>query len=448
MPTQTGAGSIGIGIGIGPSEGGGGTVSPPPPPPATGPTACLATAQSPTSILVVWTAAQDTETSHVVERSDVGAGGPFTQIADVAPATTEEYLDSTVSDNTQYWYRVAGKNAGGLSPYSNVDDATTPNVPSQVPAAPSDLQATANGTTIDLTWTDNSGAADDQEDTFHIERSLDGSTGWAEIGTVAQDVTTYQDAGLDESTEYFYRVRGQNAVGFGGYSNTANATTGSGLLDPLQIFGAALEFWGESVKQGGTGLLAQVTDFSANANDATQSTQASQPLIETGADGNPEWIFDGVDDFLVLGTPIDLGAGDMHLWFLVEPTASGGAASRTTIGNSTTATNGQFRTITSFANYQWHASGDSLTAFGIPISGQYVAIRASRVSGTAEVYQDGVQSGTGGALIGNMIWNTISENDFGLYMGAIRLVVAVQGTITAQQITDMDAYVDSLMAGP
>ncbi len=87
---------------------------------------------------------------------------------------------------------------------------------------PSALGATpVSPAQINLAWTDNSAGVD----TFSIERSPNGSTGWAEIGTTAATVVTYQSTGLAAATIYYYRVRAVSGGVYSGYSSTANATT-------------------------------------------------------------------------------------------------------------------------------------------------------------------------------------------------------------------------------
>jgi len=94
--------------------------------------------------------------------------------------------------------------------------------PADPPLAPSGLTATATGSSvIDLAWTDNS----DDETGFKIERSLNGSTGWTQIGTAAADATSYSDTGLSSGTAYYYRVRAYNTYGNSAYSASANDTT-------------------------------------------------------------------------------------------------------------------------------------------------------------------------------------------------------------------------------
>src|SRR5206468_1196965 len=62
---------------------------------------------------------------------------------------------------------------------------------------------------------------------FIIERSLDGSTGWAAVtgSPAAANSTSFSDTTVSASTQYFYRVRATNSVGDSNNSNTANATT-------------------------------------------------------------------------------------------------------------------------------------------------------------------------------------------------------------------------------
>ena len=42
---------------------------------------------------------------------------------------------------------------------------------------------------------------------YLVQRSANGTSGWAQVGTTGQDVTSFSDTGLAASTTYFYRVR-------------------------------------------------------------------------------------------------------------------------------------------------------------------------------------------------------------------------------------------------
>lgn len=94
---------------------------------------------------------------------------------------------------------------------------------SAVTTAPEELTATAEGTVITLTWSDNS----DNATTFKIERSASADSGFAEIGTSGKNRTNYKDqTGLSCNTTYYYRVSAGNTAGYSDASNTADATTG------------------------------------------------------------------------------------------------------------------------------------------------------------------------------------------------------------------------------
>ena len=96
------------------------------------------------------------------------------------------------------------------------------------PEAPSDLNATASACDqIDLNWTDNS----DNEEGFEIERSLDGSN-FNLLHTVGANVKTYNDTGLAGETQYWYRVRAYNDIGYSDYSEASTTTPSCGGTEP------------------------------------------------------------------------------------------------------------------------------------------------------------------------------------------------------------------------
>jgi hypothetical protein len=56
---------------------------------------------------------------------------------------------------------------------------------------------------IDLVWSD----TNTTETGFEVERSPNGSTGWAQIGVNGANDLTYSDTGLAAGTQYWYRIR-------------------------------------------------------------------------------------------------------------------------------------------------------------------------------------------------------------------------------------------------
>lgn len=90
------------------------------------------------------------------------------------------------------------------------------------PSAPTTLNGSASSATeVGLTWTDNA----NNENGFKIERSLNSSTGFAQIGKVTSNITSYADNTAAANTTYYYRVYAFNAGGVSTYSNVKSITT-------------------------------------------------------------------------------------------------------------------------------------------------------------------------------------------------------------------------------
>ena len=90
------------------------------------------------------------------------------------------------------------------------------------PSPPTHLTATAfSSSRIDLAWQDNSS----NETGFRVQRRVDGSDDWIEIGTTAANINTFSDEGLEPLTLYHYRVLAFSANAASEFSNEAMAMT-------------------------------------------------------------------------------------------------------------------------------------------------------------------------------------------------------------------------------
>ena len=215
------------------------------------PSGLTATPISSSKIRINWTDNSNIETGFKVERK-TGSSGTWSQIA-IVGANITTYTNSSLSQNTTYFYRVRAYNNTVNSAYSNEASATTPYA---TPAAPSNLTATAVSTSqIDLTWTDNSGV----ETGVKIERKTGSSGTWAQIATVGANVTAYSNNGLTHGTTYYYRVRAYNVNVNSVYSNEAYATTlvatleapGSLTASPVSVTGIELQWVDNSTEESG-----------------------------------------------------------------------------------------------------------------------------------------------------------------------------------------------------
>jgi len=165
---------------------------------------------------LAWTDNSANETGFKVERKALG--GAYAEIVTTG-ANVTVFIDSTLTANTEYYYRVRAYNASGFSGYTNEGSATT--LPNPI-TAPGNLTATPSSQTkITLAWTDNSNI----ENGSKIERRLSTATAYTVIATVGANVTSLADSGLAANTKYFYRIRAFNANGNSAYSTAVSATT-------------------------------------------------------------------------------------------------------------------------------------------------------------------------------------------------------------------------------
>ncbi|MCS7033590.1 MAG: fibronectin type III domain-containing protein, partial [Phycisphaerae bacterium] len=171
------------------------------------------------SVRIDWTDNSGNELGFRIERR-LQSSQSWTTVGQ-ANINATSFTDETVSGGTAYAYRVIAFNSFGDAPASNEATVATP---SNGPAAPVNLVATAQGkSVIQLAWTDNS----DNESGFRVERKTGASGTWTTIATVGANTTTYSAGGLLEGTTYFFRVIAFNNQGESLASNEAGATTTS-----------------------------------------------------------------------------------------------------------------------------------------------------------------------------------------------------------------------------
>jgi len=256
------------------------------------PTDLTAEAVSANTIELAWTDNADDETSFEVEMSTDGETFAWVE---TLPADTVAWANGDLAPETRYWFRVRAIGAESDSAWSNVADATTLS-DILVPAAPTDLEATVDGTTlIQLTWTDNA----DNETGYVVERSEDGAT-FTQQDTAAADATTWTDTGARALTTYHYRVAAVNADGQSAYSNVAFARIEFAAFTDFQ---AAIRVLGQA-------------DFASGGENRGQADPGADTLKFPY--GNPA-VVDGV-----LYLP-DYG-NNRALGYLTVPTTDGPAA--------------------------------------------------------------------------------------------------------------------------
>lgn len=156
-------------------------------------------AQSGTSIELQWTDLSTTEDGFLIKRSEDNFA--TYEVINVLTPNQNYYLDEFLEETTTYTYQVCAFNALDTVS-SNTDDATT-----EI-NAPTDMTATAVETNVVVSWDDNSLV----EEGYQIKRSLTSGGPYSVVATVAANVTSFTDFGLQGLTEYCYVVCAVNAT--------------------------------------------------------------------------------------------------------------------------------------------------------------------------------------------------------------------------------------------
>jgi hypothetical protein len=194
------------------------------------PTGLTAAALDSVTIRLQWTDNSLAETRYNILRSLTQGSGHVSVGTTAANVTT--YTNTGLTDGTRYYYLVRAETATAQSLPSNEASATTP------VSAPTGLSALAlDAQSIRLQWTDNSKS----ETNYVVERSLSGTSGFAQVALLGPNTTTYTNTGLDDNTAYYFRVKARGAYGDSHYSNVAAATTLLAVPDnPSNFRGTAL----------------------------------------------------------------------------------------------------------------------------------------------------------------------------------------------------------------
>src|SRR5216684_3557915 len=194
-----------------------GTPLPPPPTVSGAPTALTATAGN-ASISLSWTAPASNGgasiTGYNVLRSTTS--GAETALSSGVVGTA--FTDSTVSNGTTYFYKVAAVNSVGPGPLSNEASAT----PATLPSAPQNLVASAGNGSVSLSWTAPASNGGAPVTSYNVLRSTTSGAETALSSGVTG--TTYTDSSALNGTTYFYKVTAVNSAGPGAASNEASAT--------------------------------------------------------------------------------------------------------------------------------------------------------------------------------------------------------------------------------
>jgi fibronectin type 3 domain-containing protein len=194
-------------------------VAPVQPPPA--PAGLGATARN-AQVSLVWSASTGA-TSYNVKRATT-SGGPYATIS--SPMVTS-FTDTTVTNETKYFFVVSAVNSAGESANSAEVNAT-PVAPAQPPPTPTGLAATPGNAQVNLVWNTSAGAT-----SYNVKRSTTSGGPYATIASPTS--TSFTDSTVTNGTTYFYVVSAVNGSGESANSSQASATPAGGAPAAIQV---------------------------------------------------------------------------------------------------------------------------------------------------------------------------------------------------------------------
>ena len=327
---------------------------------------------------------------YVIQRSANGTSGWATITDGVNTATS--YTVTGLTNGTRYYFRVIAKNSVGNSAASNVAN----NIPRTVPSAPRTLTATPTNVSgqIRISWllpAANGGAAITD---YIIQRSPNGTTGWATLNDGVSNTITFTETGLTNGTRYYFRVLAKNAAGNSPVSNTANAVPGKPTaprtltVAPTNVSGQVRLSW---LLPATTGGLA-ITDY----------------VIQRSPNGTTGWatIGDGVSTTTTF-TVTGLTNGTRYYFRVLARNAAGNSAWSNVVNAIPRTVPSAPRTLTAAAT---NVSGQIRISWLLPAANGGAAI-------TDYIIQRSPNGTTGWATINDGVSNTITFTETGLTNG-------------------------------
>ncbi|MDD2499932.1 MAG: CsgG/HfaB family protein [Geobacter sp.] len=154
-----------------------------------------------------------------------GKDGPYQELAVIGDRQVTSYLDSGLTDNTTYWYRIVAtskeQGTGGASSVVSAVTRDLPPTPLKLSAAQGEPRR------VTLSW-EYSSVPDDELSGFYLYRGEPGQEKLTRIAELTADKRSYRDAEepLKDATAYSYVIAAFNAGGaVSPLSTRANATT-------------------------------------------------------------------------------------------------------------------------------------------------------------------------------------------------------------------------------
>ena len=171
-------------------------------------------------VTLTWNAVTGASGYNVYRGSASGAEAAIPIAVNVNSSTgsypSPNYVDSTVASGSAYYYKVTAVSGNGESGKSN--EAGITDIVADIPAAPTDLTASATATAISLNWQTTSAAT-----SYDVYREANGQGFiWLANTTAA----SYSDSTVTDGVGYIYYVTAANTYGQSSDSNQVTVTYG------------------------------------------------------------------------------------------------------------------------------------------------------------------------------------------------------------------------------
>lgn len=133
-------------------------------------------------------------------------GGPYGLLSSV---TTSQHLDSSVSNDTTYYYVVRARDQGGASSPNSAEVSGTPSSVDIPPERPSGLVAVAGDGVVNLDWADNT---EPDLVSYSVKRGTQSGGPYSRV-IAPLSSSALADNNVTNGTTYFYRVSAHDAGG-------------------------------------------------------------------------------------------------------------------------------------------------------------------------------------------------------------------------------------------
>ncbi|MDQ0871556.1 pectin methylesterase-like acyl-CoA thioesterase/lysophospholipase L1-like esterase [Paenibacillus sp. V4I3] len=149
-------------------------------------------------VKLLWKAAKNAESYSILRGTT--SGGPYTTIASGLPVTQLDYYDSTVTNDTTYYYKISSVNTFGNN--DSVEQSVTPTASAALPQPPANIAVVARDSAVSLSWSQVSSASQ-----YTLKRSTSLEGPYTTLSsTLPYTQTSYYDSGLTNGTTYYYTL--------------------------------------------------------------------------------------------------------------------------------------------------------------------------------------------------------------------------------------------------